>query len=205
MVFYNTRFPDVQTAMNSSSHSALAVLAVLFEERAERNPNFNFVQHFKKVRNFEDSTTFDFHGTAFTDLLPLEKDKYRTFYGSLTTPPCSPITKWAVLVDTLPISHRQLLLFGHIHNFKHHLVKQNWRTLQDLNDRKIYINRPGKKIDGFDEFLDVRNNIPSLDLQPDLVLDREPFVNPPKGLDEFLATRNSIPSPDLEELDEPLL
>lgn len=132
----------MKTASTSTNPSALLVMAVLFKESTEKNPNYSFVDQSKQISNFGQSTTFDFHGTKFTNLLPLNREKYTTFDGSLTTPPCSPITKWVVFEDTLPISQGQLLHFGQIEDSKRQVVKQNWRMLQDLNDRKIFVNKP---------------------------------------------------------------
>ena len=55
---------------------------------------------------------------------------YYTYPGSLTTPPCSPIVTWIVLKKSAEISLEQF------HEFRN-IMGNNFRPLQDLNDRVI--------------------------------------------------------------------
>ncbi len=54
---------------------------------------------------------------AFSDLLPMEFDKYFRYQGSLTTPGCDEFVDWIVVDNpVIEISERQLLKFQSILN-----------------------------------------------------------------------------------------
>lgn len=141
IVFYNKKYANSTVATHSEGHHALLVLAVLFEVTNERNPQFDFTSKFSEIIQPLTSTTYDFGDIPFTALLPDDITDYLTFDGSLTTPPCSPITKWVVLNSVLPISLEQKELFATIKDLNHNIVTHNWRTPQVL-DREIFVNKP---------------------------------------------------------------
>lgn len=144
MVFYNMKYDNAKAAIRSKSRSALLVLAVLFKKTAKKSPRFDFTSKIRGITHFGESTTHDFGGMAFTKLLPDNIEKYYTYQGSLTTPPCSAITTWVVFDATARISNRQMMLFPRIRNKRKKRVRFNWREVQPIFDRKIYVSTPNK-------------------------------------------------------------
>jgi carbonic anhydrase len=66
-------------------------------------------------------------------LLPPNRRGYR-YEGSLTTPPCSEGVHWIVLADPIEMSPIQVAAFEAI-------MRGNYRPVQPLNDRTIWIER----------------------------------------------------------------
>ncbi len=71
-------------------------------------------------------------GTSLVDpagLLP-ERRAYFRYEGSLTTPPCSEIVSWVVMMDPIAVSRSQIDAFGRIY-------PSNARPVQPLNTRPV--------------------------------------------------------------------
>lgn len=141
MVFYNMMYEDCEAAMRSDDHDALAVLAVVFKQKKRRNPMFAFTKKFREIVNAGYSVIHDFRSTPFSRLLPININEYFTYEGSLTTPPCSAITKWVLFKKVLPISKWQLKDFALIRNARNVTIGHNFRDVQGTNDREIFVNR----------------------------------------------------------------
>uniref|UniRef100_A0A7N6BKN2 protein-tyrosine-phosphatase n=1 Tax=Anabas testudineus TaxID=64144 RepID=A0A7N6BKN2_ANATE len=79
------------------------------------------------------------------DLLPSSVDSYYRYTGSLTTPPCSKVVEWIIFSRPVYLSHSQLEAFysiftteqqDHVKSVEY--LRNNFRPLQDLNDRKVF-------------------------------------------------------------------
>lgn len=143
VVFFNMRlFDNATDAMKSNSSDALLVLATLFKTTSDKNTIFDFTKEFRRIVKFEKCLNHNCNGRPFTKLLPNNIERYYTYQGSLTTPPCSVIAIWVLFKENIYISKRQLRDFAHIHNFENKVVKYNNRELQANNGRKVFINNP---------------------------------------------------------------
>uniref|UniRef100_A0A7N6BMF3 protein-tyrosine-phosphatase n=1 Tax=Anabas testudineus TaxID=64144 RepID=A0A7N6BMF3_ANATE len=75
------------------------------------------------------------------DLLPSSVDSYYRYTGSLTTPPCSKVVEWIIFSRPVYLSHSQVCL-AHTQQQDHvksvEYLRNNFRPLQDLNDRKVF-------------------------------------------------------------------
>ncbi|XP_011874489.1 PREDICTED: carbonic anhydrase 9-like [Vollenhovia emeryi] len=77
---------------------------------------------------------------ALASLIPSNTDIFYTYKGSLTTPPCSEAVTWIIFATPVPISFRQINTFRKLSNGEETLG-DNFRLLQDIGQRKVYIRR----------------------------------------------------------------
>jgi len=128
--------------VHTSSTGKVLVLGVLLEEStdSEENPLFKLFLH----RNFTQS------GAALEIEVPLDPydailpgiSSYWTWWGSLTTPPCTEGVRWILMTETMKISTNDLNRMRF--NLEHRTVGtqvsdngDNNRPVQDLNGRVL--------------------------------------------------------------------
>ncbi|VEN35464.1 unnamed protein product, partial [Callosobruchus maculatus] len=137
MVFYKNDYTDFGHAANHSD--GLTVLSYLFEAVDSENHRYDkFEEELVKVQNL--GAIAEIH-----DFVPLhefitdDKDNYFTYIGSLTTPPCSEVVIWIEFRNTVPLSHDQIQTFRQLSG-SHGKLEHNFRPIQPLYDRIIYMN-----------------------------------------------------------------
>eukprot|EP01059_Diplonema_ambulator_P019450 TRINITY_DN326_c0_g1_i2.p2 TRINITY_DN326_c0_g1~~TRINITY_DN326_c0_g1_i2.p2 ORF type:complete len:380 (+),score=142.67 TRINITY_DN326_c0_g1_i2:52-1140(+) len=150
------------TTADESETFQYVVIAVLFRQGSAPNRNFGFFNALPSVpmpgfENYGNASAiyeytnvtlseakFDFEGL-------LSSNKYYTYDGSFTTPPCTEGVKWYVMQDVLPVSKMQVDAFRNAMMFDEELVIAdgfgwqpalfqyygNNRPMQALNSRKV--------------------------------------------------------------------
>jgi len=97
--------------------------------------------------------------------MPKDLHHYFTYDGSLTTPPCSEIVTWIDFKEPILISRGQIQMFRLLLDDNGHVLKHNFRPIQELGDRIILFNI----INNDDNTLkhDIENDIsPKVDIPP---------------------------------------
>lgn len=126
-VIGHTTFPMEIHFVHGAANGKLAVIGVLLKEGRD-NPAFQSVLDYAPETKDTTNTT----GVSLNPkgLLPKRLNRFFTYAGSLTTPPCSEGINWYVLSEPVEVSAAQIQQFEH-------LYADNARHLQQLNERSV--------------------------------------------------------------------
>ena len=118
-----------------TTNNEIAVLAVLFEVDNSAGPN-SFIDALD-AQNIGKLLNLDIQEILGSKLYSL--GSYYTYYGSLTTPPCSESVLWYVISTPLKITRKQLetLMRREKRSHRYEDIRKNNRALQPLNGRTI--------------------------------------------------------------------
>ncbi|KXJ69582.1 hypothetical protein RP20_CCG026510 [Aedes albopictus] len=139
LVFFNQQYGSLDNA--APLENGLAVLGIFFTNSTEQ-PDYGWIPPLIEVQTagtdyvLPDPTVFNIKG-----LIGARRRPYFSYHGSLTTPPCYETVTWMVQRKPLPISEAQLDTFRMLRMPNGEPLVDNFRTLQDVNDRPIFLYR----------------------------------------------------------------
>ncbi|CAD6244854.1 GSCOCG00013504001-RA-CDS [Cotesia congregata] len=137
IIHRNKLYTDIEEAQGHKN--GLVVLGIFFQLQDDDNVNLNPILKNLQALKWIDSQLKLNVSLTLKSLLP-DIDTYYSYKGSLTTPPCSEAVTWIIFTNPVAISFRQLNKFRWLSNGEATLG-DNYRNIQDLGKRKIYLRK----------------------------------------------------------------
>ncbi|KAM4044315.1 carbonic anhydrase 4 [Anomaloglossus baeobatrachus] len=122
----------------STTSGSNAVLGFFFEEGATNSHYANLISGLSKIGSPGTTTTVS--KVTLQDLIPVSKDLevFYRYQGSLTTPSCAETVTWTLFSKPIKLDKSQIAAFyGNLKYSDGKNMGENFRPVQDLNERKI--------------------------------------------------------------------
>nr|WES12324.1 carbonic anhydrase [Ophraella communa] len=146
----NYRFPlEMHLVHYAKEHGTLqealkfpggaAVLTVLFDLSPDDVKDFDPLLYEISTVQTKLNEPDELDGFVIKNYLPKDLAGFYRYNGSLTTPNCTEGVIWTIFTNTIPISAKQVEIFEKIQTINNSVLIQNYRSLQDLNGRRIQL------------------------------------------------------------------
>jgi len=143
LVHWNKKYGTIGEALKHTD--GLAVIGFMYEVSVFVNAEYqNIVDSFSKIGNNRGEKEKLGKTVKLNDIVPPmfgSLDAYYYYQGSLTTPTCNEAVLWTVALNTIPISMDQLKQFRDLQNDAGAGIVDNFRPVQPLNGRLVYVRR----------------------------------------------------------------
>ncbi|XP_011194505.2 carbonic anhydrase 2 isoform X2 [Zeugodacus cucurbitae] len=141
IVHMNNKYGSVEEAREYED--GLSVIGVLFKvektvanhEQPGLSTIFNTVPYVTRYNSSASTQQLISLGSLLSNI---NRDKFYTYQGSLTTPPCSEAVTWIVYPEVVPISIFQVKNFWFVRDSEGGRLVNNYRPVQPIGSRDVY-------------------------------------------------------------------
>ncbi|XP_052858900.1 carbonic anhydrase 9 isoform X2 [Drosophila gunungcola] len=128
-----------EAALNCNGFAVLAVLLRNLENPKNQSPAMNEVcKQVSKISELNDSQALG-KSISLDDLIVgVDTQKYLTYQGSLTTPPCAEAVIWFVFQTPLDVPKEHWQNFWQLRDYRGKRVLNTYRVLQKEHERPVY-------------------------------------------------------------------
>ncbi|XP_037815615.1 carbonic anhydrase 2 [Lucilia sericata] len=140
VVFRNSKYDSFEEAVRRDD--GVLVMAAFYEIGNYTNFEYdNLTTHLELIHEPHTNATLK-ETMDLWSLLPKDLNRYYTYIGSLTTPPCSEDVIWIDFINPIGISEDLIERFRYLKTFDGSSLTHNFRPVQPLNNRKVYRSVP---------------------------------------------------------------
>uniref|UniRef100_T1GFP1 Alpha-carbonic anhydrase domain-containing protein n=1 Tax=Megaselia scalaris TaxID=36166 RepID=T1GFP1_MEGSC len=105
---------------------------------AESNGLQTLVRHLPMVPNSGDQLSMNVTFSLTSLLGNIDTDKFFTYKGSLTTPPCSEAVTWVLFPDPIELNYLQIQKFRRLQDNLEDALVDNFRSIQPIGNRRVF-------------------------------------------------------------------
>ncbi|XP_005404102.1 PREDICTED: carbonic anhydrase 6 [Chinchilla lanigera] len=139
VVHYNVKYESYDVAKDAPDGLAVLAAFVEVEDYAENTYYSSFISHLANIKHPGQSTVLS--DLTVLDMLPEDLVHYYSYWGSLTTPPCTENVRWFVLEDSVKLSRAQVWKIENSLLTHHNRTLHNgYRKAQPLHGRVVEAN-----------------------------------------------------------------
>ncbi|XP_049532919.1 LOW QUALITY PROTEIN: carbonic anhydrase-like [Anopheles darlingi] len=136
-VFFNREYGTFEKAVEQPD--GLTVLGALYNVRGDKaKGDAKWARPLPKIRDAGSATTVEGKDVfSLSEVAGGEWERYYSYPGSLTTPPCAESVTWIVRNGSIPVAPKDLRALRNLLDSNGEPLVDNFRPVQPLNDRTV--------------------------------------------------------------------
>lgn len=141
IIHRNRKYKNVAEALGHPD--GLTVLGFFYQIRENDNPDLaTIVRNLDTVEAYDQNISLNITFSLASLISNVDVDKFYTYKGSLTTPPCSEAVTWILFPDPLTVSIHQMAKFRKLSNgIEGSVLVDNYRSLQPIGNRRVFVRK----------------------------------------------------------------
>ncbi|XP_037949018.1 carbonic anhydrase 7-like isoform X2 [Teleopsis dalmanni] len=138
IVHRNKKYATLAEALDYADGAA--VLGFFFNLDEDEGPGLTTIcHHLHLIPDASNEINLNVTFSLSSLINTVDVDKFYTYKGSLTTPPCSEAVTWVLYPDPIPISPKQISRFRQLLDTQDGALVDNYRHLQPLGNRLVFM------------------------------------------------------------------
>lgn len=138
IVHRNKKYASLTEALDYADGAA--VLGFFFNLDEDEGAGLTTIcRHLHLIPEANNEATLNVTFSLSSLIQGVDVDKFYTYKGSLTTPPCSEAVTWILYPDPIPISPKQISRFRQLSDVQEGALVDNYRQLQPLGTRRVFM------------------------------------------------------------------